>query len=79
MIRKKKIASGFVLFLNMQVVSIFHPTYKILVVVEVSDEVGAVVIPVVRIDFGIDKLLPLLALVDDAVIISKNKSIVRED
>lgn len=63
----------------MQVVSIFHPTYKILVVVEVSDEVGAVVIPVVRIDFGIDKLLPLLALVDDAVIISKNKSIVRED
>lgn len=63
----------------MQVVSIFHPTYKILVVVEVSDEVGAVVIPVVRIDFGIDKLLPLLALVDDAVIISKNKSIVSED
>ena len=63
----------------MQVVSIFHPTYKILVVVEVSDEVGAVVIPVVRIDFEIDKLLPLLALVDDAVIISKNKSIVSED
>jgi hypothetical protein len=39
-----------------------------------------VVIPVVRIDFGMDKLLlPPLALVDDAVMRSTNTSSVSDD
>lgn len=47
------------------------------------DDGVAVVIPVVRIDFGMDKLLVLpilpLALTDDVVTIKTNRSIVSDD
>ena len=46
-----------------------------------DDVVDAVVTPVVKIDFGMDKLLLplLLALVDDAVIMSTNVSNVSDE
>jgi hypothetical protein len=63
-----------------KIVSKFQSTYKMLAVDMGNDDVFAVVTPDVNIDFGIDKLVPLLlALVDDAVKISKNVSNVNDE